>query len=102
MGQKRAQLPCFERVQHLKEKLFRAKKHIRHSKQGSRESLLMRKKIWAQWHLKLSESLQKIDLNLYTDQNLEGHPENFALNPPFWIVNFGGRRGDDKAVTSNF
>ena len=53
-------------------------------------------------HLKSSESLLKINLNLYTDQNLEGHPEDFALNPPFWIVKFGGLRRDDKVKTSNF
>ena len=63
---------------------------------------LWEKNFWGQWQLKSSESLQKIDLNLYTDQNLEGHPEDFTLNQPFWIVKFGGLRGDDKVKTSNF
>ena len=63
---------------------------------------LCEKNFWGQWQLKSSESLQKTNLNLYTDQNLEGHPEDFALNPPFWIVKFGGVGGDDKVKTSIF
>ena len=44
LAKKNTQPPCFEKVQNLKEK-SRAKKPIREGKQGSSESLFMRKKL---------------------------------------------------------